>query len=365
MKQKVEYLQKMDERNFAKAKEEALIIKKENLIVKQNHERNVYKQRLMSDYEEMKKIKQDELDKLIVKFKNKKLELEMRQKREKNLTGNENLKMKNAYASNLTNMTIINSGGNGMNRTMTKTGIKFSLENLNDIKLKNSLPENINFASSSNLLKNKEILKYIENEKIEEKEICVVNYEDKSPNKKIDNKNGSSKSPLRGNGNKTNRNNNNYSSNISIQNIAKNNKNSNSNSNKQKNEKNVSSKIPEKKTEDELIKSQENFKKKPTNLNRRSSQIKSEDKSNLTKRVLEFKDIKCDEITMINPNQSLRGNKELVFRENTNQNMETNTKGNYIVNQSNPNNSHNLITKLDTDKMYDEPKPIELKKKKF
>jgi len=395
MKQKAENLQKIDERNFIKSKEEALNIKKENLIVKQNNERNVYKQRLMSDYEEMKKIKQDELDKLIVKFKNKKLELELRQKREKNLTGNENLRKQNAYASNLTNMTMINAGGNGMNRTMTKTGLKFSLDNLIDIKFKHALPDNINFSSNTNIeLKNKDILKDIDkddnnnnNYENSQKEILVNNKKniDASPIKKSESKKDTSKSPIRGNNNSNvnksnknndnNDNNNNYSSNISIQNVAKNKNNKNSNLNSARN-KNISWKSQNNKEENnELIesseKNKENFKKKPLSSIRRSSQIKNEgDKSNLSKRVLEFKEIKYDESSMIKPNQSLRGDKELVFRENTSHNNESNTKGNFNLNQSiNQSINNNLNTynnsKFDAEKILDEPMPIELNKKKF
>jgi len=395
MKQKAENLQKIDERNFIKSKEEALNIKKENLIVKQNNERNVYKQRLMSDYEEMKKIKQDELDKLIVKFKNKKLELELRQKREKNLTGNENLRKQNAYASNLTNMTMINAGGNGMNRTMTKTGLKFSLDNLIDIKFKHALPDNINFSSNTNIeLKNKDILKDIDkddnnnnNYENSQKEILVNNKKniDASPIKKSESKKDTSKSPIRGNNNsnvnKSNKNNdnidnnNNYSSNISIQNVAKNKNNKNSNLNSARN-KNISWKSQNNKEENnELIesseKNKENFKKKPLSSIRRSSQIKNEgDKSNLSKRVLEFKEIKYDESSMNKPNKSLRGDKELVFRENTSHNNESNTKGNFNLNQSiNQSINNNLNTynnsKFDAEKILDEPMPIELNKKKF
>ena len=395
MKQKAENLQKIDERNFIKSKEEALNIKKENLIVKQNNERNVYKQRLMSDYEEMKKIKQDELDKLIVKFKNKKLELELRQKREKNLTGNENLRKQNAYASNLTNMTMINAGGNGMNRTMTKTGLKFSLDNLIDIKFKHALPDNINFSSNTNIeLKNKDILKDIDkddnnnnNYENSQKEILVNNKKniDASPIKKSESKKDTSKSQIRRNNNskvnKNNKNNdnidnnNNYSSNISIQNVAKNKNNKNSNLNSARN-KNISWKSQNNKEENnELIesseKNKENFKKKPLSSIRRSSQIKNEgDKSNLSKRVLEFKEIKYDESSMIKPNQSLRGDKELVFRENTSHNNESNTKGNFNLNQSiNQSINNNLNTynnsKFDAEKILDEPMPIELNKKKF
>jgi hypothetical protein len=66
-------------------------IKTEQLAQKQQLERNALKQKHDSEYESTKKQREADLEKLNLKFKNRKLDLEMQQKNEKNLNQNDNL----------------------------------------------------------------------------------------------------------------------------------------------------------------------------------------------------------------------------------------------------------------------------------
>lgn len=146
-----------------KSIDEILKLKIENLLQKHNLEKNGYKQKLMCEYEELKKAKQIQTDKLIIKYKNKKLELDMRQKREVNLNENDNLLKANIYSSNLTNMSIINCTNNAQNKSFNKTSIKFSFENLNELKF-----NNLNLNSS---LSGKKTIKNSPN--LKEKQIII------------------------------------------------------------------------------------------------------------------------------------------------------------------------------------------------
>lgn len=65
--------------------------KTDQLFTKQNLEKNALKQKLDTEYEIMKKQKDDEMAVIILKFKNRKMDLESQQKHEKTLTENENL----------------------------------------------------------------------------------------------------------------------------------------------------------------------------------------------------------------------------------------------------------------------------------
>jgi hypothetical protein len=61
------------------------------LIHKQNLERNALKQKLDTEYEMMKKQKDEETQKLIHKYKNRKMDLELQHNQERNLSENESL----------------------------------------------------------------------------------------------------------------------------------------------------------------------------------------------------------------------------------------------------------------------------------
>lgn len=112
-----------------KTKEENLNLKIDNLIKQQALEKKSLNQKMNTEYDEMTKIKQIELDKIVVKYKNKKFELETRQGKEKNLHENENLLKANIFSSNLTN----NVNNETMNRSFfNKTSMK--MVNLNEPK---------------------------------------------------------------------------------------------------------------------------------------------------------------------------------------------------------------------------------------
>ncbi len=90
-----------------KLKNENYSLKSENLIKQQSLEKNALTQKMNSEFEEMVKVKQIEIDKIVTKYKNKKFELETRQGKEKNLHDNENLLKANIFNSNLTNFSHI------------------------------------------------------------------------------------------------------------------------------------------------------------------------------------------------------------------------------------------------------------------
>lgn len=220
----------------------------ENLYQRQLVEKNGYKQKLMSEYEEMKTAKQIEMDKLIVKYKNKKLDLEIRQKREKNLNENDNLLKANIYSSNLTNMSIINSVNNAQNKPSNKSTIKFSFENPSELKLKNSnvyrLQSGKRSTNNSSILISKQSPNEIKSERKASAKHKISKHNNYETNYKIANK------PTLKNKNQT----------LTVS--------------------------------QHLLKECDLEHKKPVNvLNRRSSQTKdSTAKSNFTKRVLEFND---------------------------------------------------------------------------
>lgn len=104
IKLKADALLKEEEDKFNKEKEKKIKIKIDKLKKKQSLERNTLKEKLTIEAEISKKTKSDELEKLIHKFKNKKVDLEIQQKQEKILTENTNLmrasKIKNNYQLN-------------------------------------------------------------------------------------------------------------------------------------------------------------------------------------------------------------------------------------------------------------------------
>lgn len=73
-----------------KERNEKMKTKTEQLAQKQNLERNALKQKLDIEYEIMKKEKNDEMGKIVLKYKNRKIDLEAQQKQEKYLAENEN-----------------------------------------------------------------------------------------------------------------------------------------------------------------------------------------------------------------------------------------------------------------------------------
>ena len=128
-----------------KTKEENLNLKIDNLIKQQALEKKSLNQKMNTEYDEMTKIKQIELDKIVVKYKNKKFELETKQGKEKNLHENENLLKANIFSSNLTN----NVNNETMNRSFfNKTSMK--MVNLNEPKSNSKRTLEVNKPSINN-----------------------------------------------------------------------------------------------------------------------------------------------------------------------------------------------------------------------
>jgi len=139
IKQKCDNLEKIEIDKHMKFKQETFDLKSENLIKQQNLEKNALTQKMNSEYDEMEKIKQAELNKIIFKYKNKKFELETKQGKEKNLHDNENLLKANIFNSNLTNFSpseIVNS----MNKSYNKASTTNRLNSLSEAKLKEIAP---------------------------------------------------------------------------------------------------------------------------------------------------------------------------------------------------------------------------------
>ena len=84
-------MEKIEFEKHNKERNDKFKIKTDQFVHKQNLERSAMKQKLDTEYEFMKKQKEDEIAKLVHRFKNKKMELDSQQKLEKNLNENENL----------------------------------------------------------------------------------------------------------------------------------------------------------------------------------------------------------------------------------------------------------------------------------
>ena len=100
------------------------------MIKQQNLEKSALAQKMNSEFDEMNKIKQLELEKIVTKYRNKKYELETKQGKEKNIHDNENMLKATIFNNNLTNF----SNGDGMlsiNKTLNKSSIKMNYNNMN------------------------------------------------------------------------------------------------------------------------------------------------------------------------------------------------------------------------------------------
>lgn len=120
IKERCDFLEKTEIQKHMELKENNFKLKSENLIRQQTLEKNALLQKMNAEYDEMSKIKQQELDKIIVKYKNKKFELESRQGKEKNLHDNENLLKANLFNNNLANF-ISSDNAATLNKSMNKT----------------------------------------------------------------------------------------------------------------------------------------------------------------------------------------------------------------------------------------------------
>jgi len=107
-----------------KIKDENFELKSENLIKQQSLEKSALQQKMNSEHDDMLKIKQIEIDKIVAKYKNKKFELETKQGKEKNLHENENLLKANIFNSNLINNNITNFENSvSINKSMNKPSV--------------------------------------------------------------------------------------------------------------------------------------------------------------------------------------------------------------------------------------------------
>ena len=88
----------------------------------QNLEKNAMEQKMNSEFDEMNKIKQVELEKIVTKYKNKKFELETKQGKEKNINDNENMLKATLFNNNLLNFSNID-GMMSINRSINKSSI--------------------------------------------------------------------------------------------------------------------------------------------------------------------------------------------------------------------------------------------------
>jgi hypothetical protein len=91
IKLKCDAMEKSENEKYNKERNDKIKIKVDQLIYKQNLEKNALKQKLDTEYEMMKKMKEDENHKIYIKFKNRKADLEAQHKQEKFLRENENM----------------------------------------------------------------------------------------------------------------------------------------------------------------------------------------------------------------------------------------------------------------------------------
>lgn len=151
-----------------KLKNENYSLKSENLIKQQSLEKNALSQKVNSEFEEMAKVKQLEMDKIITKYKNKKFELETKQGKEKNLHENENLLKANIFNSNLINNSNNESLHHSINKSLNKNSNKTMF--LSDPKLKE-----IGFSSKRTLSKVNNTLNDGSNEKKNNNNVNFIN----------------------------------------------------------------------------------------------------------------------------------------------------------------------------------------------
>ena len=84
-------MERIETDKHIKERNEKFKIKTDQLMHKQNLERNALKQKLDTEYEMMKKQKDEETQNLIHKYKNRKMDLELQHNQERNLSENESL----------------------------------------------------------------------------------------------------------------------------------------------------------------------------------------------------------------------------------------------------------------------------------
>lgn len=91
IKLKADMYQRAEEDRFNMEKNQKIKHKIEKLNKKQILEKNALREKLNTEYEMLKREKESDLEKLIHKYKNRRLELESQQRQEKLLTENDSL----------------------------------------------------------------------------------------------------------------------------------------------------------------------------------------------------------------------------------------------------------------------------------
>jgi hypothetical protein len=128
-------MEKAEIEKHMKIKNDNFDLKSENLIRQQSLEKSALTQKMNSEYDEMAKIKQVEIDRILNKYKNKKFDLETKQGKEKNMHEKENLLKANIFNANLVNFSNFDNS-NFINKSMKKPASTNRFNSITDVKLK-------------------------------------------------------------------------------------------------------------------------------------------------------------------------------------------------------------------------------------
>jgi hypothetical protein len=91
VRQRTDQLYRIESEKGINERNEKIRIKTEQLANRHNLERNALKQKLDTEFNNINKQKDDEIDKINLKYKNRRADLETQQRNEKILNQNENL----------------------------------------------------------------------------------------------------------------------------------------------------------------------------------------------------------------------------------------------------------------------------------
>jgi len=136
IKVKCDGMEKGEIEKHMNIKDDNFDLKSENLIRQQSVEKRALAQKMNSEYDQMVKIKQVEIDKILNKYKNKKFDLETKQGKEKNMHEKENLIKANIFNANLVNFSNYDNS-NSINKSTNKPASTNRFNSINDAKLMN------------------------------------------------------------------------------------------------------------------------------------------------------------------------------------------------------------------------------------
>jgi hypothetical protein len=88
VRQKCDNIEKQEQKKFEKEKAEKIKTRTDQLLVKHNLEKTVLKQKLDLEFTELNKKKEEDIKLLTLKFKKRKMELDLQQNAEKSLQNN-------------------------------------------------------------------------------------------------------------------------------------------------------------------------------------------------------------------------------------------------------------------------------------